>query len=173
MTRSVALAFIVLVALVSGCAAARETRSPAYVPDAKATRWADFVDSDGLAPVPVVHSDEPRVALARVESGKIVDPGSVDLEALARSERLGKPQAIVDRPAGELPRLDVADLRRRAGTLGARYLLVARAEGAGRERRLTASLHETATGREIGRYGPGEPSLAIAADALAANTQPN
>jgi hypothetical protein len=50
--------------------------------------------------------------------------------------------------------------------MGAEKLLVARYIRSGNDRLLEASLHDVASGEVLGRYGPSEPSLSIAAAAL-------
>jgi hypothetical protein len=113
----------------------------------------------------------PAVALARAESGRLVDPARADIEALnpARlgpSASFGEPVPVTRGAFIGCERASVADLRDTAARLGARLLVIARFTGEGRERRLLVTLHDAATGREVARFGPSEPSLPIAFEAL-------
>jgi hypothetical protein len=179
-----ALATVAILGFVAGCGAAESRdRRVGYAPDETATgwSWAAFEPTDDgsrveVAAVPASSGRRP-IALARVERGGLTDPPRSDLEALALGAvgegrgleprgvtftaiwgwgRIGTDQRVVT----------IAGLRRIAGRLGAPELVIARFEGRGAARRLVATLHDTASGRELARYGPGEPSLAIAAKAL-------
>jgi hypothetical protein len=176
MRRPIASLLVVAAALASlgGCASMGERAPIPYIADpgdpAASAPWADLVEIEDGRRVEVSPAATTAVALVRADGGRLVNPGAADLEAIdparGASASLGEPRPVTRGAVAARPRLTIADLRAAAARLGAPCLLVARFEGRGRERRLFATLHETATGREIARYGPSEPSLAIAVQAM-------
>lgn len=179
-SRLPALALLGALALLAGCASAsKEYDMIAHVPDkADGRAWAELDDRDSCDKVevgPAMSNPRPEATLFRVEGRRLVNASGADLEA-ARSASGGWALACVTEPLppadAALPRLEIADLRKRAGAIGAPLLIVARFEGESARRRLRATLHDSRDGRVVSTYGPGEPSLALALHALRQPTQP-
>jgi hypothetical protein len=160
---------------VGGAPSAASSSAPGAPGDAGELR---YVETDDESPVLVEGGAEaaegaPRaLALVRVDEGRIVEPGQADLEALAPSRAgtggsLGAPRALpLERIASLGSRPTLRGIRGLAGASGAPRLLVVHFLGKGERRALAASLHEVASGEVLARYGPGEPSLTLAAALL-------
>ena len=118
-------------------------------------------------------SKGPLLAVIRFDDGRPTTPGAADLEALAperagTAKTLGAPRPLAPEsiPAPPSGRRTVRSLREASARIGAEKLLVVRFIRSGKERLLEASLHDVASGEVLGRYGPSEPSMSIAAAAL-------
>lgn len=181
MRSALLLAVAVALALLAGCASpeSRKVEATPYTPEPgpEARAWGVLVE-EALRPADMaleVPNGPSAFALVRVEAGnRIIDPTAADVEALRRAEEamqaLGDPRPLTQGlPVVEgwpMVLLDLPGLRMEAARLGASRVMVARFDVQGRARRLTATLHDTASGRELSRYGPGEPSLTLAAHHL-------
>ncbi len=162
-------------ALLTGCATARVDTAVPYLPDHQpGTVWGELDERpDSRARLATDPHTRGIVALVRVEGHRLVSPSAADLEALEIGTPsshshigYGPPMALsrlAPPPGAPLPKVGVEALRREAAARGAEGLLVARFEGEGARRRLRASLHLVADGAILATYGPGEPSLAMAA----------